>query len=111
MQIFVDESDASVPKRAKRAPQNRLKRHIQNQRENVGEGLLKDQENVDNRVCLALRNHQWKTNTSDKQLAATLDLMKEIGDLLRCGAELPANIRSADRPLREKVIFFDFPQI
>ena len=56
------------------------------------------------RVCHALRKFQWKTRASDKQLSETLELIKEIGDVLRCGtAELPANIREADTPLRHKV--------
>lgn len=56
-------------------------------------------------VCRALREFQWKNRVSDKQLSATLEIIKEIGDLLRSGsAELPANIRVADTPLREKVM-------
>ena len=56
-----------------------------------------------NRVCRTLRKLQWQTNTSDKQLAATLDAIREIVDLLRVGAEMPTNIKESDRTLREEV--------
>ena len=56
-------------------------------------------------MCRALREFQWKNRVSDKQLSATLEIIKEIGDLLRSGsAELPANIRVTDTPLRQKVM-------
>ena len=62
------------------------------------------------RVCVALRQLQWKTKTSDsdRQLAATLDLMKEIGDLLRSGAKLSNKIKiNADDPsIRKEVMYF-----
>ena len=46
---------------------------------------------------------QWQNGTSEKQLSATLDLIKEIDDLLRSGAELPHNIKANDRTLRKEV--------
>ena len=61
-----------------------------------------------NRVCLALRNLQWQTNASDKQLSATLDAVKEIADLLHAGEELPENIRASDRTLRQEVLCYCF---
>ena len=58
------------------------------------------------RVCVALRQLQWKTKASDRQLAATLDLMKEIGDLLRSGAKLPNKINADDPSMRKEVVHF-----
>ena len=54
-------------------------------------------------MCRTLRKLQWQTNTSDKQLAATLDAIREIVGILRAGAEMPTNIQESDRTLREEV--------
>ena len=58
----------------------------------------------DERVCVALRQLQWQNKTSDRQLEAVLDLVKELADLLQNGAKLPDKISSKDREMRKKVI-------
>ena len=56
-------------------------------------------------VCVALRQLQYKNNSSDKQLASTLSVIKEVVDLLRSGAKLPAKINLADPSLKKEVYF------
>ena len=57
-------------------------------------------------MCAALREHQWKNRLSDKQLTATLQLVHEIGELLKSGVKLPKNISAEDSKTRKKVGIF-----
>ena len=60
------------------------------------------------RVCALLRDAQWKTNCSTQTLQSILDsLHGKLGEAIRqceiSGAELPRNVKSADKKMRDAV--------